>query len=59
MSLDVCEDGNLREIECEKEYDSLWQIRAELESLIRGRRRDAIRAAGTEPAQQRRIPPRR
>ena len=35
MSLDVCNDENLCEIRCDKEYDSLWQIRAELESLIK------------------------
>lgn len=34
MSLDVCNDDNLRGITCDKEYDNLWQLRAELESLI-------------------------
>ena len=51
--------GPARGIKCEDGYDYLRQIRAELKSRIRGRRRNAIRAAGTEPAQQRRIPPRR
>ena len=49
--------GPARGIKCEDGYDYLRQIRAELKSRIRGRHRDAIRAAGTEPAQQRRIPP--
>ena len=30
---------NLRGIKCGKEYDSLWQLRAELESLIHGKSR--------------------
>ena len=37
MYLDVCEDGNLREIECEKEYDSLSEIRADLMRKIQAK----------------------
>ena len=37
--------GDLRGIKCEKKYDNLWQIRAELESLIRGH---SLRVGGAQ-----------